>query len=107
MAEKRTKADNLQRSVDRANKRMGALAEEVSGETTSSEITSRREYIIAKLTVRRQTRAIRDLYKRLLPETDPVTYYPLLSEIFSAQAQLVKLSAEIREWETRGGCLVA
>ncbi len=107
MAEKRTKADSLQRSTDRAEKRMGAHAEESAGEATSSAITCRREYVIAKLAVRRQTRAIRDLYKRLLPETDPITYYSLLSEIFSAKVQLVKLYAEIREWETRGGCLVA
>ncbi len=107
MAEKRTKADSLQRSIDRADKRVGARAEGLAGEATPSQITCRREYVIAKLTVRRQTRAIRDLYKRLLPETDPITYYSLLSDIFSAKAQLAKLYAEIREWEMRGGCLVA
>ncbi len=107
MAEKRTKADSLQRSTDRAEKRMAAHGVELAGEATSSQITCRREYVIAKLTVRRQTRAIRDLYKRLLPGTDPITYYSLLSDIFSAKAQLVKLYAEIREWEMRGGCLVA
>ncbi len=107
MAEKRTKADSLQRSIDRSEKRMGARGEESAGEAIPSAITCRREYVIAKLAVRKQTRAIRDLYKRLLPETDPITYYSLLSDIFSAKAQLAKLYAEIREWETRGGCLVA
>ncbi len=107
MAEKRTKADGLQRSTDGAEKGMAAHGVELAGEATSSAITSRREYVVAKLTVRRQTRAIRDLYKRLLPETDPITYYSLLSDIFSAKAQLAKLYAEIREWETHGGCLVA
>ncbi len=107
MAEKRTKADRLQRSTDRAEKRVGARVEESAGKAISSEITNRREYVVAKLAVRRQKRAIRDLYKRLLRETDPIAYYSLLSDIFSAKAQLVKLYAEIREWETRGGCLVA
>lgn len=107
MAEKRTKADSLRRSIDRAEKRMGARAEESAGEAISSAITNRREYIAAKLAVRKQKRAIRELYKQLLRETDPIAYYSLLSDIFSAKAQLVKLYAEIREWEVRGGCLVA
>ncbi len=107
MAEKRTKADSLQRSIDRADKRVGARTEELAGEATSSQITSRREYVVAKLAVRKQTRAIRDLYKRLSPETDPIAYYSLLTDIFSAKAQLAKLYAEIKEWEMRGGCLVA
>ncbi len=107
MAEKRTKADRLERSTDRAEKRMGARAEESAGGAISSAITSRREYVAAKLAVRSQKRAIRDLYKRLLQETDSIAYYSLLSDIFSAKAQLVKLYADIREWETRGGCLVA
>ncbi len=107
MAGKRTKADSLQRSIDRAEKRMGAHGEELVGEATSSQITSRREYVVAKLAVRRQTRAIRNLYQRLSPETDPITYYSFLSDIFSTKAQLAKLYAEIREWEMRGGSLVA
>ncbi len=107
MAEKRTKADRLRRSIDRSDKRMGARAEELAEGVASSQITSRREYVVAKLAVRRKTRAIRDLYKQLLRETDPIAYYSLLSDIFSAKAQLVKLYGEIREWETRGGCLVA
>ncbi len=70
-----------------------------------SQIGSRREYVLAKLAVRRQKRSIRDLYKQLLPETDPIAYYSVLTDIFSVKAQLVKLYAEIREWEMRGGCL--
>ncbi len=72
-----------------------------------SQIGSRREYVLAKLAVRRQKRSIRDLYKQLLPETDPIAYYSVLTDIFSVKAQLVKLYAEIREWETRRGFQVA
>ncbi len=72
-----------------------------------AQITTRREYVIAKLSARKQRRAIRGLYKQLLRETDPITYYSLLTDVCSAQAQLRDLYVQIIEWEERGGCLVA
>ncbi len=70
-----------------------------------SQIGNRREYILEKLTLRKQKRAIRKLYKQLLIETDPIAYRSVLADIFSAQAQLYDLTAQISDWEMRGECL--
>ncbi len=72
-----------------------------------SQITSRREYVLAKLAARTQKRIIRNISKELLQETDPITYLSLLTAAYSAQMQLLDLQAQIIGWEKRGGRRVA
>ncbi len=73
----------------------------------SSQITSRREYVLAKLAARKQRRILRNISQRLLQETDPITYLSLLTAAYSAQMQLLDLYAQIVGWEKGDGCRVA
>lgn len=66
-----------------------------------AQIRSRDEYFQAKLAVRKQKRAVRDLYKRLLTETDPLAYYNHLADTALAQARLDDCFAQVSEWEGR------
>ena len=50
-----------------------------------SQITSRREYVLAKLAARTQKRVIRNINKQLAQATDPVTYLSLLTAAYSAE----------------------
>ncbi len=72
-----------------------------------SQITSRKEYVLAKLAARKQKRIIRNISKRLLEESDPITYLALLSAAYAAQMQLLDSYAQIIGWEKRGGRRVA
>lgn len=72
----------------------------------SSHISSRREYVLAKLAIRNLRRTIRDLRERLIVETNPIDYYCALADAATAEAQLDDFCVQIGEWELRGACVV-
>jgi len=71
----------------------------------SPNIGNRKNYVVAKLAVRKLTRTIRDIRKQLLVETNPIDYYRALADAATAEAQLDDYCVQIGEWEMRGGCL--
>ncbi len=71
----------------------------------TSHISSRRDYVAAKLEVRRLRRTMRQIRARLLTETDPIDYYCGLVDAATAGARLDQFCVQIDQWEMRGGCL--